>query len=149
MLRMPNGESRRMNARLMLQQLGRSKGGTNKAAKGNRSGQFTSESGSKAARKLWRTRQRRVNGIRIGQSTKHRKLLDRKAIREAHQTPTSKLFYVAAYEQWFVDTGSSFNIPISEQTALRRLGYLKRPRKHLVPTAQEGITIVGIKRRHI
>jgi len=111
--------------------MARSKGGRTAQAKGT-AHRWTSETARKAAKKLWATRWRKVNGMRIGVPAKKRASVDRQALRERYKngrTETSAITYEGFIEGghvWAECDGVSIR-PISERTALRKLGHLPSP----------------------
>lgn len=116
--------------------VGNAKGGQTTAARGT-AHKWTSETARKAANKLWRTRMRKVNGIRIGVPAKRRARTDRKALREqyaggpytyhAHDAVNyDGIYYHFASAGWYVrEEGGDRSI--GEVTALRKLGHLPSP----------------------
>jgi hypothetical protein len=128
-----------------------SKAGKASQASG-RANRFTSESGSKASRKLWKTRQRKVNGIRIGVKLAGRKnRLDRIGLRvKFAETPKHGIRYVPEsslnpfrYGFWErTDPTTGVVTVITERTALYHLGYLKQ-RVRFIPTKVTLLPLAG------
>lgn len=123
-----------MAAGLAAQQVARSKGGRRIHELG-KAHQFTSETARAAALKLWRTRQRKVKGVRVGMRRNVAPRTNRKDLRLIYAIgncePESPAWYDPFEQQWFAWTRE---FPISERTALRRLGHLPyRNRKGIVP----------------
>lgn len=140
---------RQMTVGAAARRIAASKAGKASQASG-RANRFTSESGSKASKKLWKTRQRKVNGIRIGVKLAGRKnRLDRIAIRALRaatpkhgihcldQTPKAPVW--VRYEE-----GSGLPVRITERTALIRLGYMKQYLR-FVPTSVRLLALPGTK----
>jgi hypothetical protein len=117
-----------------------------------RANRFTSESGSKASKKLWTTRQRKVNGIRIGNKLtgwKKGQRLDRMALRKLyHEHPKHgiKCVYQSAVAPAWERTDPTTGVtsPITERTALIRLGYMKQYLR-FVPTSIRMVPLRGTK----
>lgn len=138
LVKVASGAVQPMSSREHASQLGRSKGGSMKAARGNTAGNFTSETARKAAKKLWAKRFRMLprskTRIMRRQSLAGKKL-DRIAIRKLHTHKAwlvDGIQYHPEYEMWVI-MGLTGNRRITEQTALRHLGYLQRPRKGIMP----------------
>jgi len=140
---------RRMDAGSAYRRIAASKAGKASQASGN-ANRFTSESGSKASKKLWKTRQRMVNGIRIGVKLsgrkKHLNRIDlrklyvenpKHGIRCVDQTPSAPV-----WER--IDEPSGVFLRISERTALIRLGYMKKLLR-FVPTSVRLLALPGTK----
>lgn len=127
LVRMPNGQSRTVSSRVLAIRLGGQKGGRISQAKGT-GHRFDSESGRKAALRLWRKKRKGRSGKRIGWPVKYRPRLDRAAIRAKHtDAPGIAAVFFSAYAgRWVVKVGENTATFISERTALRRLGYLHR-----------------------
>lgn len=140
---------RRMTVGAAARRIAASKAGKASQASG-KANRFTSESGSKASKKLWKTRQRMVNGIRIGVKLAGRKnRLDRTAIRALYaETPKHGIQCVdqnPKAPRWmrFCDV-LSLPVSITERTALLRLGYMRK-KLRFVPTSMRLLAIPGTK----
>jgi len=113
-----------MRARDAASQIGRRKGALTTHARG-KAHRWDSESARKAAQKLWRTRFRKVRGIRIGWPAHRAERLDRVAIRIVYQDRTAQpIWFDSTLRQWWRQVGQ-IRYPISENAALRALGFLK------------------------
>lgn len=135
---LPNGQTRIMSSRDAALAMGRSKGGLSTHAKGKRH-TWTSESGSKAAKKLWRTRWRYLHSIggRIGMPTKRAKAVKRAPLRllYAHHL-TNGISYTGTEfgKHIWVEVGADgICRRLQEVTALRKLGHLPTT-SGLIPT---------------
>ncbi len=128
-----NGAHVAMSSRDAASQMGASKGGSTTQARGT-ANRFTSESASKAAKKCWATRWRKVNGIRIGRPAKRRPSVDRETVRWEHRDDAEDgIKYCYDIEKWIDRRGGDTFGLLGEITALRRLGYLEYPRRGVVP----------------
>lgn len=142
-----DGQTRMMSSRDAASQLGRSKGGRTAQARGT-GHRFTSEEARAAARKLWDKRypiNKRI-GARLGRPCNLRPFVYRAPLRLKH------VFYYACppgvyyLENQWVERSNGQTRPIGERTALRRLGYLPYPRKHIVPVTVAPTPMVKPKR---
>ncbi len=139
---------RRMTAGAAARRIAASKAGKASQASG-RANRFTSESGSKASKKLWKTRQRMVKGIRIGVKLSGRKTrLDRVALRKRFNgAPHLNITYLyegqALTPGWYRQDPTTLEVTcITERTALYHLGYLKK-RMRFVPTKVTVLPLAG------
>lgn len=143
---------RKTNASWAYRKIAASKAGKASQASGN-ANRFTSESGRKASLKLWKTRQRMVNGIRIGVKLARKPKLDRKAIRAIYNE-TPKHGIECVIQQWFggvpsfywqrTDADTGVVTRITERTALIRLGYMKQYLR-FVPESVRLLPLPGTK----
>lgn len=128
-----------MSSREAASQLGRSKGGQTKAARGRTKGNFTPETARKAARRLWTGRwkiSKRI-GVRVGRPAKMRPALNHAALRAYYEMRLTKgvQHYTCPNGEtsWLKSYSDGSERQISERTALIHLGYLKPKRKHRMP----------------
>ena len=140
LVRMPGRGTIPMAARKLAHLQGASKGGTATASRPN-PGRFTSESGRKAARKVWATRWRPSafrEGVRTGRRVKYRPRVNRAALRIRYsEYPVKGIQYDPEYDTWMLT--DSYGIRrVTERTALRRLGHLPNPAR-FVPTNDDVI----------
>lgn len=127
-VRLPNGQTRRISSAKVAQQLGRSKGAQTIHATG-KAHRWTSETARAAVLKAWKNApvNRRI-GIRLGRPAKYRPPVDRRALRLKHsQTLSNGVVYITRLRAWFVVSGGTVR-QIGERAALIRLGYLPNPR---------------------
>ena len=114
-------------------QMGRSSGGMHTQASGKVTTRFSAETGRAAALKRWARHPDTGRGYRLGQRFTKRKTIPRAPLRERYaREPSKGIRYDVALKQWFI-TDTYSTRPITERTALRRLGYLTRPTDRIVP----------------
>lgn len=134
------GVSQSMSARAVAQQQGRSKAG--RLGVGHK---WTSAEASKAAKKLWKTRQRKVHGIRIGLRSKRQPRTDRWTLRGQYALNPDSNPQNIWYDP-FNRTWQAHGTVLSERTALIRLGHL-RSQHGFVPRVILGTSIVPTRRQ--
>lgn len=161
------GVTRTMSSRDAASQLGRSKGGRTAQARGT-GHRYTSETARAAARKLWDTRYP-MNvklGRRLGRVSKCLPAVRRAPLREKHAFSAPEgyphaagIYYVKLHtvsgvrHQWVSYDGGTGVQLLGERTALRRLGYLRYPRKLPMPVTvtpapqvrPKGTTLASVK----
>lgn len=124
MIRKTSGQLFAMSSAKLAHLQGASKGGQTTAGRPN-PGRFTSTSGRKAALKVWKTRwkfNRRI-GTRIGRRAKPRPRIAREPLRQFYTMTTKRdIRFDAQQRLWYLAER-----PITERTALQRLGYLPKP----------------------
>lgn len=115
-------------------QLQRSKGGQRAQATG-RGHAWNSKTARKAALKRWRKHPMTKRGYRRGQRFKNRPPVAHGPLRERYAlNPCRGVQYSPALQVWLL-TDDSGTRPISERTALRRLGHLPRAIDTVLPVA--------------
>ncbi len=127
-----------MSAREAAIRLGGQKGGRRSQELGT-ANRFTPETARRAAHKLWKKKQRKVWGYRIG-CKKRRPKTARGPLRTFYLTHTLegiKCVKTDTGYQWYIDERC-----IGERSALRRLGHLPYPNKRMVP--QVIIPVIGM-----
>lgn len=142
-LQRQDGKVRLISQREYHHLRGASRGGTYTAGRPN-PGRFTSDSGRKAAQRLWKGRYRmnqRV-GMRLGLPSRRAPRVKRGPLRTYYAAhPTNKIHCflrqgeVNRYD-WFLIDGFICR-QISERAALQRLGHLKKPSPRYIPTDQD------------
>ncbi len=151
MLRMPDGGTRNMSARTFVHLQGCSKGGQVTASRPN-PGRFTSETGRKAATKIWATRWRYNKHIksRTGRASKYAPRVMRGALRTyyaLHETRGIRYYFPTEYSLdgfWLLTVVPGVVRRITERTALRRLGHLPRPYTGFIPTNDQILQVLPI-----
>lgn len=135
------------SAQAAMQQ-GRSKGGREAHRKGTRFC-WTSEQARAAAQKAWKTRWRKAKGIRIGRPAKQRPAVNHAKLRTYYSTRSYMgVQFDAKTNVWMqTDSHNKVTYPITERTALIRLGHLPPPRKRGLVPVGDGIPI-ATKRKH-
>lgn len=136
----PKGGQIKVNARWARKQLARRRGAERLHELG-KAHKWTPEEASRASKKVWNTRWRMNKriGKRLGRPANSKRRLDRIAIRRANyfsQTPaagTTNYWYDG--EQWWAEFGLCRR-PISERTALIKLGHLKSPHGYVPPISR-------------
>lgn len=132
--------------RKLAQLQGNRKGGEVSATRPN-AGRFTSATGSRAARKVWATRWRKIarSGIRIGRRSNIRPAVDHAALRDLYSHNQIRGIWFEPASGGWVASWYGLDLwgvkrRISERTALQRLGHLPRTRKHWQPAITDKIT---------
>jgi hypothetical protein len=124
-VRLPNGQTRKMGTAKVAQQMGRSKGGEVVQAAG-KAHRWTSTTARDAALRMWRLNpvNKRI-GVRLGRPAKNRPAVDHAAIRQQYLNGSGPITFDGI--RWFVRAIGTTR-GISERAALIRLGYLPNPR---------------------
>jgi hypothetical protein len=141
------GVSRVLPSGRYASQMARVKGGNVVQATGACTTRFTSETGRKAAQRLWKTRFRKHRGLRLGVPAHRRPTVGRAALRARYADGwTAGVRYDAVTKTWMLGAYGVVR-PITERTALARLGHLPRVRKTWVPDGMILVKTVERKAR--
>jgi hypothetical protein len=136
----PDGQSRVVQASFVKQQLGRINGAL-KLQRTGKSGNFTSETARAAINARWAKHVMTRFGFRKGARFVRRAPVKRAPLRARYaMNPTRGVQYVPNLRVWTV-TDDHGTRPITERTALIRLGHLPRRNDAIIPveiTAQLG-----------
>lgn len=132
LVRTAEGLTRIVDTGFALHQMGVSKAASKGHANGN-APQFTSESGRKAVAKRWAKHPITRTGMRRGARLVRRKAIPRGPLREKYSlNPVRGVQYFPTLKVWLL-TDENGTRPITERTALRRLGIIPKERETLVP----------------